>query len=157
MALEQDLDDTLRQAIRDKDLRSADVVRMLKTELTKKRTEKGFSGEVTDAVVTDVIRAYRRQLQKSLGEFEKVGDRAAGQREQIRFEIAFCERFLPAGLDEAAVRALVQDRLRALGVTDGKQIGKLIDQASREFDLSPLDAEFLFRHLAERARSRSKE
>lgn len=30
----------------------------------------------------------------------------------------------------------------------------LIDQASREFDLSPLDAEFLFRHLAERARSR---
>ncbi len=33
---------------------------------------------------------------------------------------------------------------------------KLIDQASREFDLGPLDAEFLFRHLAERARSRPK-
>ncbi len=26
----------------------------------------------------------------------------------------------------------------------------LIDVASRQFDLSPLDAEFLFRHLAER-------
>lgn len=126
MALERELDDTLRQAIRDKDLRTADVVRMLKTEVTRKRTEKGFSGEVTDTVVTDAIRAYRRQLQKSLVEFEKAGDRAAAQREQLRFEIAFCGRFLPAGLDESAVRALVEERVRALGVTDKKQIGKLV-------------------------------
>ncbi|MBM4438847.1 MAG: hypothetical protein FJ027_00385 [Candidatus Rokubacteria bacterium] len=27
---------------------------------------------------------------------------------------------------------------------------KLIDEASRRFDLSPMDADFLFRHLAER-------
>ena len=30
---------------------------------------------------------------------------------------------------------------------------KLVDEASRRFDLSPMDADFLFRHLAERARS----
>jgi hypothetical protein len=30
----------------------------------------------------------------------------------------------------------------------------LIDAASRQFDLNPLDAEFLFRHLAERGPSR---
>jgi hypothetical protein len=29
---------------------------------------------------------------------------------------------------------------------------KLVDEAARRFDLSPLDADFLFRHLAERAR-----
>ena len=28
---------------------------------------------------------------------------------------------------------------------------KLIDEASRRFDLSPMDQDFLFRHLAERA------
>lgn len=126
MPLEQDLDDLLKRSIREKDQRTADVVRMLKTELTRKRTEKGFSGEVTDAVVTDVIRAYRKQMQKSLAEFEKAGDRAAAQREQLRFEIAFCERFLPAGLDESALRALVQERMQALGVSDKKQIGKLM-------------------------------
>jgi hypothetical protein len=27
---------------------------------------------------------------------------------------------------------------------------KLVDEASRRFDLSPLDSDFLFRHLAER-------
>ena len=126
MTLEAQLDEALKGAIREKDLRTADVLRMLKTELTKRRTAKGFAGDMTDALVTDVIRAYRKQLQKSLAEFEKVGDRAAAQREQLRFEIAYCERFLPAGLDEGALRALVQDRVQALGLTDRKQIGKLV-------------------------------
>ena len=31
---------------------------------------------------------------------------------------------------------------------------KLVDEASRRFDLSPLDADFLFRHLAERAQKK---
>ncbi len=31
---------------------------------------------------------------------------------------------------------------------------KLLDDASRRFDLSPLDQDFLFRHLAERGRAR---
>jgi hypothetical protein len=29
---------------------------------------------------------------------------------------------------------------------------QLVDEAARRFDLSPLDTDFLFRHLAERAR-----
>jgi len=29
---------------------------------------------------------------------------------------------------------------------------KLVDEASRRFDLTPLDADFLFRHLSERPR-----
>lgn len=31
---------------------------------------------------------------------------------------------------------------------------KLVDEASRRYDLSPLDQDFLFRHLAERARDK---
>jgi len=30
----------------------------------------------------------------------------------------------------------------------------LLDEASRRFDLSPADSDFLFRHLAERARTK---
>ena len=32
---------------------------------------------------------------------------------------------------------------------------KLVDEASRRFDLSPLDADFLLRQLAERARKKT--
>jgi hypothetical protein len=126
MALEQQLTETLTKAIRDKDSRTAEVVRMLKTRLTERRTAKGFAGEMDDAVVTDVIGAYRKQLQKALAEYEKLGERGAAQVAQLRFEIAFCERFLPKGLDEAALRALVQERLKALGIADPKQVGRLV-------------------------------
>lgn len=126
MALEQQLTETLTQAIRDKDTRTADVVRMLKTRLTERRTAKGFAGDVDDAVVTEVIGAYRKQLQKALAEYEKLGDRGAAQVAQLRFEIAFCERFLPKGMDEGALRALVRERLQALGIADVKQVGRLV-------------------------------
>jgi len=87
MALDKDLDDRIRQGIKDRDLKTVDVLRMLKTRLLERRTAKGFSGEVDDALVLEVIAAYRKQLQKALAEFEKLGERGAAQATQLRFEI----------------------------------------------------------------------
>ena len=126
MALEQDLNERLMRAIKDKDAPTADALRMLKSRLQERRTAKGFSGQVDDALVLDVIGAYRKQLQKALVEFEKVGERGAAQAAQLRFEIALCEGYLPKGLDEAALRALVRERLQGLGITDPKQVGRLV-------------------------------
>ncbi|MGH7264300.1 MAG: GatB/YqeY domain-containing protein [Candidatus Rokuibacteriota bacterium] len=126
MALEQSLDETLRRALKARDTRTADVVRMIKSRLAERRTAKGFSGQVDDALVLDVIRAYRKQLQNALAEYEKAGDRGATQATALRSEIAFCERYLPSMLDEAALRALVRERLDALGITDPKQVGRLV-------------------------------
>jgi uncharacterized protein len=126
MALDQTLNDTLRQAIKIQDLRTANVVRMLKTKVMERTTAKGFTGAVDDALVTDVIGAYRKQLQKALAEYEKTGERGAAQAAELRFEIAFCERFLPKGMDEAALRQLVRERVAALGISDPKQAGRLV-------------------------------
>lgn len=126
MAIEQALNEALKQAIKDKDTRTANVVRMIKTRLTERRTAKGFSGAVDDALLIDVIGAYRKQLQKALGEFEHAGERGAAQAAQLRFEIEFCGRFLPERLGEAALRALVRERLAALGISDPKQAGRVV-------------------------------
>jgi uncharacterized protein YqeY len=126
VSLEQTLTDTLTQAIRAKDSRVADVVRMLKSRITERRTAKGFTGEVDDALVLDVIGAYRKSLQKALPDYEKAGERGQAQAAQLRFEIEFCGRFLPRGLDDAALRALVRERLSALAITDARQVGRLL-------------------------------
>jgi hypothetical protein len=131
MGLEQTLNETLKQAIKDKDTRTADVVRMLKTRLVERRTAKGFSGQIDDALVLDVISAYRKQLQRALAEYEKVGERGAAQAAQLRLELEVCGRFLPRGLDEAALRALVRERLTALGIADPKQVGRLVGDVMR--------------------------
>jgi uncharacterized protein len=126
MALEQQLDERLKQALKEKDAGTAGVLRMLKTKLSERRTAKGFTGQVDDALILDVIGAYRKQLQKALVEFEKAGDRGAAQVAQLRFEIEFCDRYLPKGLAETALRALVGERLGALGIADAKQVGRLV-------------------------------
>lgn len=126
MPLEQQLSDLLKQAMKDKDQRSLDVIRMLKTRIMERRTAKGFSGAVDDALVLEVIGAYRKQAQKALDEFAHAGARGEVLADQLVFEIGFCERFLPKGLDETAVRALVKERLAALGIKDMKQVGKLL-------------------------------
>ena len=123
MPLEQTLNDTLTKAIKEKDARTADVVRMIKSKIGERRTAKGFSGTVDDPLVLDVIGAYRKQLQKALVEFEKVGERGAAHAAQLRFELEFCEGYLPKGMDEAALRALVRERLDALKIADAKQVG----------------------------------
>lgn len=126
MPVEQQLTEALTAAIRAKDARTADVVRMLKTRLQERRTAKGFTGQVDDALVLDVIAAYRKQLQKALAEYEQLGERGAAQAAQLRFEIAFCERFVPKGLDATALRALVRERAETLGITDAKQVGRIV-------------------------------
>src|SRR5215475_12817198 len=123
MPLEQQLNDTLTKAIKEKDAPTADVVRMIKSKIGERRTAKGFAGTVDDALVLDVIGAYRKQLQKALGEFDKLGERGAAQAAQLRFEIALCEGYLPRGLDDAALRGLVAERIQALGIADAKQVG----------------------------------
>ncbi len=126
MSLEQQLNDTLKQAMLGKDQKTADVVRMIKTKIMERRTAKGFSGTVDDALVGEVIAAYRKQLIKAIEEFDKLGDRGAEQATQMRFEVTFCERFLPKGLDDAALRALIKERIAALSLNDPKQAGRLV-------------------------------
>jgi uncharacterized protein len=128
MALEQTLNDTLTQAIKTKDGKTADVVRMIKTKIQERRTAKGASGQVDDALVLEVIGAYRKLLQKAVVEYEKAGERGAAQAGALRFEIEFCERYLPKTMDDAAVRALVTERIATLGISDPKQAGRLVGE-----------------------------
>ncbi|MGH7375071.1 MAG: GatB/YqeY domain-containing protein, partial [Candidatus Rokuibacteriota bacterium] len=70
--------------------------------------------------------AYRKLLQKAVTEYDKAGERGAAQAAQLRFEIEFCERYLPRTMDDASVRALVKERIAALGISDPKQAGRLV-------------------------------
>ena len=124
MSIETQLNDTLKQSMKDKDQQTLGVVRMLKTKIMEKRTSKGFTGEITDEIALEVISAYKKQMQKALEEYEKLN--ATTEIEQLKFEIQFCEKFLPKGLDDTALAALVKERIGTLGITDVKQMGKLL-------------------------------
>jgi len=55
---------------------------------------------------------------------------------------------------EAPIKQAVKWIDEQLGDNPNADRLKLVDEASRRFDLSPLDTDFLIRHLAERAKAK---
>jgi len=126
MPLVDDIDGLLREAMLAKDLRTADVLRMVKTRLSERRTTPGFTGGLTDAVVQEVAAAYVKQLEKALPEYERAGERGAEMVASLRFEIDYCKRFLPQKLGEAETRALVQAAIAELHASQPRDAGRVM-------------------------------
>ena len=128
MSIEVQLNDCLKEAMRNKDSRTANCVRMLKTKHMERRTSAGFKGELNDELWLDVITAYQKQMKKSRDEYAGLGDRGQEALEQLDFEIAFCARFLPQMAGEDEVRAAVKEVVAKLAVTDPRQSGKVMGE-----------------------------
>jgi len=131
MPIEQDLRKLLTESMKARDLRTADAVRMINTKVMERRTAKGFSGQVDDALYTDVISAYKKSLVKAREEFLAAGDRGKQQAEDLAWEIAFCERFLPKGLSHDELVAAVRAAIAATGATDVKQAGRVVGEVMK--------------------------
>ena len=126
MSIQQELRDKLTAAIRAKDLKTANVIRMIDTRVMERRTAKGFKGEVDDDLYRDVIGAYKKSLVKARSEFEAAGERGAESIAELDFEIEFLDQYLPEPLGAAAVRAAVREAIAELGTTDPKMTGRVI-------------------------------
>lgn len=127
-SIETQIQDMLKEAMRNKDSRTADCLRMIKTKHMERRTASGFKGELDDALWIDVITAYQKQLRKAREEYAGLGERGAENLPQLDFEIETCARFLPKLAGEEEVRAAVVEAIGRLGVTDPKQGGKVLGE-----------------------------
>lgn len=131
MSIEAQLNDLLKESMRNKDQRTADTIRMIKTKHMERRTAAGFKGPLDDNLWLEVIGAYHKQLRKSREEYAGLGERGKEPIEQIDFEIAFAERFLPKGATDDEIRAAVREAIARLGVTDPKQAGKVVGEVMK--------------------------
>jgi uncharacterized protein len=131
--LEGKLRDQLTAAIKAKDLRTANLIRMINTKIMERRTAKGFSGTVDDALVLDVIGAYRKQMEKAKQEFAGAGDRAKDQLADIDFEVAWCARWLPQQIGEAELREAVAKVVAELPQKDPKLAGRVIGAIKKQY------------------------
>ncbi len=130
MSIEERLRQQLTEAMKSKDLQTANVIRMLETKVMERRTAKGFKGEVNDALYVDVIGAYSKSMAKAQKEYEALGERGQEQVAQMKFEVEFCAQFLPQQLGEDEVRAAVKQALTDLGI-DGADKDKAKKMSGR--------------------------
>lgn len=133
MAIKDDIDARQKQARRDRDEATLNVIGMLKNRVLTEL--KSGSGAVEDdALWLSVIGAYVKQLRKSIPEFEKAGERAKQALADVEFELRFCEQFLPSRLDEAATEVLVRKLVdeHGLAAQGAKATGRLMGLLMKE-------------------------
>ena len=131
--LEAQLRERLTAAIKAKDLRTANLIRMINTKVMERRTAKGFTGTVDDALILDVISAYKKSMEKARTEYVNAGERGKEQLPDIDFEIEWCSKLLPEGMSEAELRAAVAKAVAELPQKDPKMAGRVIGAIKKQF------------------------
>ncbi|MCG8420156.1 MAG: GatB/YqeY domain-containing protein [Proteobacteria bacterium] len=126
MSIEQDLRRKLTAAMKSKDSRTRNVIRMLDTKVMERRTAKDFKGEVDDNLYREVIAAYKKSMSKARAEYEALGERGREKAEELAFEIEFCNQYLPRPLSEDEVRKAVREAIDQLGADSPKMAGRVV-------------------------------
>lgn len=135
----EQLDVELKDAMRTKDAARRDVIRQIRAEVGVARSAPGFDHDEGDDFYRAVIGSYVKKMQKSLTEYEGLGERAAPMADKLRFEIEYLSRWLPSKLDEAETAALVERAIADLGVggdpsAAGRVIGAIMKGHKDEVD-----------------------
>jgi uncharacterized protein len=131
--VEAELRTQLTAAMKARDSKTANLIRMINTKVMERRTAKDFTGEVDDALILDVIAAYKKQMEKAKLEFANAGERGKEQIAELEFEIQWTAKWLPQGLSEAELRAAVAKVVAGLPAKDPKMAGKVIGAIKKEF------------------------
>jgi uncharacterized protein len=148
-SLEVQLRQQLTAAMKAKDGRTANLVRMINTKIMERRTAKDFTGQVDDALILDVIKSYKKMMEKARAEYAAIGDKGAEQVIELDFELAWCATFLPTAASEDELRAAVVAAVAALPTKDPKMAGRIIGAVKKQFG-DRADAQ-LVKRLAEEA------
>jgi uncharacterized protein YqeY len=131
--LETQLREQLTAAIKARDLKTANLIRMINTKIMERRTAKGFTGTVDDALILDVIATYKKSMEKARTEYAGAGDRGKEQLAEIDFEVAWCAKLLPQGISEDELRAAVVKAVAELPAKDPKMAGRVIGAIKKQF------------------------
>ena len=132
MSIEADLKAGQIAAMKAKDSATANVIKMIRTKVTEKRTAKGFTGEVDDALCLQVIGAYKKSLEKARVDFVKAGEKGAESVAALDHEIAFCQTFLPQPMSEDEVRVAAQAVISEMGEVDPKMAGRIVGAVMKQ-------------------------
>ncbi len=132
-SLEQTLREELTTALKAKDSQTANLIRMINTKIMERRTAKGFTGTIDDALVLDVISTYKKQMEKARVEFANVGERGKEQLAELEFEVKWCSRFLPTQLTEDELRAAIAAVVAELPQRDPKMAGRVIGAIKKQY------------------------
>ena len=130
MTLEEQLNADLKEAMRAGDEPRKLAIRAVKTAVTEAKVSGTQLHELTDAEVIAIIGKQIKQRRDSIAIFQTAGRQDLVAAEEA--ELVVLERYLPAQLDETAIRERASAVIAELGVTDVKGIGPVMKRLTTD-------------------------
>ena len=127
MALEQQIQEDIKVAMKAKDAVATAATRAIKGEILLYKTAENGSKEVTDGDILKMIQKLVKQRKEAAEQFVAAGRQDLADNELA--EAAVMERYLPKQLSEAEekVKAIIAE----VGATSIKDMGKVMGAANK--------------------------
>lgn len=146
MALAEQIQKDLIEAMKARDETRAGVLRMAKTALKLKEVEK--TRPLEDAESLQVLQSMVKQRRESIDQFRKGGrEDLAGKEER---EIVILETYLPAAPTEAEMQAAIEAAIAETAATSPKQMGAVIKAARARLEGKSIDGKSLSEQVRRR-------
>lgn len=130
MTLEERLDADLKDALRSGDAVRKLAIRAVKTAITEAKVSGDAQHALSDQDVLAIITKQVKQRRDSAAEFIKGNRPDLAAKEQAEIEVL--SAYLPAQLDEAAIRERAAAVIAELGVTDIKGFGPVMKRLTAD-------------------------
>lgn len=129
MSLQAQIDNDIKQAMKERQMERLTVLRNLKSALKNAAIEAGGLDVILeDAAALQVVRKEAKKLQDAIAQYESGGRPELAAKEQAELEVV--RGYLPQPLSEEEVRVLVAACVAEVGATGRAQMGAVMKLAT---------------------------
>ena len=132
--LRNDLNDALKDALRNKDQRSLATIRLILAAFKDRdicARSKGQPDGVDESEILEMLQSMIKQRRDSIAMYEQGGRCELAEREQEEIEVI--KRFMPEQLGEDEIRGAVEDVIEELGASSLKDMGRVMASLKERF------------------------
>jgi uncharacterized protein YqeY len=122
MSIKNQIDEALKEAIRNQNEVAKNALRGLLTAIKNK--EKDLKRAPDDAEILQIISSQIKQRKESIEQFKSGGREDLAEKEA--HEIAVLEKFLPKQLSQEELEAIIAECIQETGATTVKDMGKVM-------------------------------
>jgi uncharacterized protein YqeY len=122
MTIKEQLDAAMKEAMRAKDSLTLNAIRMVKTAIKNKEIE--LITQLDDQGVIGVMSTLAKQRKESAVAFREGNRLELAEKEEKELQVILT--FLPQQLDEAAIKAIIEEVVAEVGATSAKDMGKVM-------------------------------
>ena len=128
MALKQQIETDIKQAMRAKEQDRLRALRSIKSQILLAETEKGSSGELSKEAELKLLTKAAKQRRESQEVFDQQGRKDLAAKEQAELDVI--NQYLPQPLSEEELQAEVKQVINETGASSMSDMGKVMGQVT---------------------------